>query len=80
MLKNGYVKIATIVPEVFIADPQKNVENICNLFEKCNSLENPNIFVTPELSITGYTCADLFYQNQLLHLTKAKLSHKTLYH
>lgn len=65
MLKNGYVKIATIVPEVFIADPQKNVENICNLFEKCNNLENPNIFVTPELSITGYTCADLFYQNQL---------------
>lgn len=65
MLNHGYVKIATIVPEVYIADPQKNAENICKLFEECNKKENPNIFITPELSITGYSCADLFYQKQL---------------
>ena len=45
MLNHGYVKIATIVPEVYIADPQKNAENICKLFEECNKKENPNIFL-----------------------------------
>ena len=28
--------------------------------------EGVNIVVTPELSITGYTCADLFFQDTLL--------------
>lgn len=65
MLKNGYIKISAIVPNVKIADPIENAKNICKEINESNTNNNSNIFVTPELSLTGYTCADLFTQLQL---------------
>ena len=65
MLKNGYVKVAAVVPNVKIADPIENTNEIIRKITECNEKENPNIFVTPELSLTGYTCGDLFNQFQL---------------
>ena len=60
MLNNGYVKISAIVPNVKIADPITNVKTIIENIKKENKKSNSNIFVTPELSLTGYTCGDLF--------------------
>ena len=65
MIVDGYVKVAAIVPNVRIADPEKNVEDIIEKIEDCLYKEDPNIFVTPELSLTGYTCGDYFNNNQL---------------
>lgn len=65
MLNNGYVKISAIVPNVKIADPITNVKTIIENIKKENKKSNSNIFVTPELSLTGYTCGDLFNQRQL---------------
>lgn len=65
MLNNGYVKVSAIVPNVKIADPVMNVKTIIENIKKENKKSNSNIFVTPELSLTGYTCGDLFNQRQL---------------
>lgn len=65
MLKNGYVKVTAIVPNVNIADPKANALEIIKQITKANNKESSNIFVTPELSLTGYSCGDLFNQRQL---------------
>ncbi len=53
------------MPRVHVADPAANVREIRQL---CQDLaaEHPSVVAFPELSVTGYTCADLFGQNRLL--------------
>lgn len=65
-MKNyGFIRTAAAVPAVRIADVEYNVAEICRLageaFEKEVSL-----VVFPELSVTGYSCADLFGQSLLV--------------
>ena len=65
-MKNyGFIRTAAAVPAVRIADVEHNVAEICLLageaFEKEVSL-----VVFPELSVTGYSCADLFGQSLLV--------------
>ena len=65
-MKNyGFVRTAAAVPVVRIADVAYNTAEICRLageaFEKEVSL-----VVFPELSLTGYSCGDLFGQNLLV--------------
>ena len=65
MNKYGYLKVATSVPELKVANVTFNTEEI---IKEINALakEKVKIVTFPELSITGYTCADLFYQQILL--------------
>jgi NAD+ synthase (glutamine-hydrolysing) len=65
-MKNyGFIRTAAAVPAVRTADVTYNVAEICRLageaFEKEVSL-----VVFPELSLTGYTCGDLFFQSMLV--------------
>lgn len=61
----GFYRVASVVPRVYLADVQKNSENIINLFQKVVS-EGAALVVFPELSLSGYSCKDLFFQ-QTLH-------------
>ncbi len=65
MNKYGYLKVAASVPELKVANVTFNTEEI---IKEINALakEKVKIVTFPELSITGYTCADLFYQQILL--------------
>lgn len=58
---NGFVKVATAVPTIKIADCQSNAKEIVNLMHKANE-RGVAIIVFPELCVTGYTCADIFLQ------------------
>ncbi len=60
-----YIRIACAVPKVVVGDPMKNAQDICAWIAKADS-ENADLVVFPELAITGYTCADLFFQDTLL--------------
>ncbi len=60
-----FIRVAAAVPDAAVADPLKNTENILNLAYKV-AQSDPDIIVFPELCITGYTCADLFFNNNLL--------------
>ena len=63
--KFGFVRVAASVPEMKVANTTFNTEEI---LKEIKSLEKEKVDIAlfPELSITGYTCADLFSQNLLL--------------
>lgn len=65
-MKNyGFIRVAAAVPKVTVADPKTNTDEICRMIsEACE--KQVSLIVFPELSITGYTCGDLFGQELLI--------------
>lgn len=61
----GFVKVAAAVPHVQVADCFYNIEKIESLMRKASE-QGVQMIVFPELSITAYTCLDLFSQQTLL--------------
>lgn len=61
----GIIRVAAGVNRLKIADPIANARESIKLMREAQS-KNVQILVLPELNITGYTCADLFFQQQLL--------------
>ena len=59
-----YIRIACAVPAVKPGDVRKNTEDICRFMTQADE-KNVDLLVFPELSMTGYTCGDLFYQDRL---------------
>ncbi len=62
MIKQGFVKVACVTPVLEVGNPIFNIKEITRLANKAKS----SITVFPELSISGYTCGDFFYQDSLL--------------
>lgn len=65
MENHGFIKVASVIPNVRIADCQFNVNGIEKYIEKADK-QGVSVVTFPELSITGYTCADLFGQPALI--------------
>jgi NAD+ synthase (glutamine-hydrolysing) len=61
----GYVRVGAAVPKIEIGNPQANTLEIINLIDRA-AAARVKVLVFPELCLTGYTCADLFYQRLLL--------------
>jgi NAD+ synthase (glutamine-hydrolysing) len=61
----GFVKVASAIPSVKVADCQYNATQIEKLIAKAND-KGASIVCFPELSLTAYTCADLFGQQLLI--------------
>lgn len=61
----GFIRIATAVPAVKVADTDANVREICRMTEEAEAGE-ASIVLFPELCVTGYTCGDLFGQQKLI--------------
>ncbi|MDR0895128.1 MAG: NAD(+) synthase [Prevotellaceae bacterium] len=73
MMNNyGFVKVAAAVPQVRVADCDYNAEAMMRLMTEADA-KGVEIVVFPELSITGYTCGDLFAQQLLLNDAEAGL-------
>ena len=68
----GFIKVASAVPSVKVADCKYNVEQIEQQIILAEG-QGVEIIVFPELSITGYTCQDLFRQNLLLETTESAM-------
>ncbi|NCC10405.1 MAG: NAD(+) synthase [Bacteroidia bacterium] len=68
----GFVKVASAIPHVKVADCQYNVQRIERQIEEAES-QQVHIIAFPELSITGYTCGDLFSQQLLLEESEMAL-------
>ena len=67
-----YIRIACAVPPVRVGDVTKNVEDICARIAEADE-QGVDLLVFPELALTGYTCADLFFQDTLLDACKTGL-------
>ncbi len=64
-MNNGFVRVAAAIPELRVADCAFNVSKMADLVRQ-GEAEKVQVICFPELSVTGYTCADLFFQQQLL--------------
>lgn len=64
IMKDGFIKIACATPELRVADCEYNAEKIIDLIKESYS-KKVNVVCFPELSVTGYTCGDLFMQSTL---------------
>lgn len=64
-MNTGYFRVAAAVPGVNVADVKYNTESIMSM---CKTLDSKGVMLAafPELSVTGYTCGDLFHQERLL--------------
>lgn len=56
----GFFRAAAASLNLKVADPQYNKNSIISAIEAAEK-EGARLLVTPELSVTGYTCADLFF-------------------
>ncbi len=61
----GMFRAASASLKLKVANPSYNKEEIKKVIDKAVE-EDARLLVTPELSITGYTCADLFFSKALL--------------
>lgn len=64
--KYGYVRVGAIAPKVLVANTEENAKEIIKEIKSADK-KGIQILIFPELSLTGYTCGDLFYQNKLLN-------------
>ena len=62
-MKNHMISVAAAVPKLKVGDIQYNVTQIIEMMEK---EPDCGLMVFPELSVTGYTCGDLFQSELLL--------------
>ncbi|HEX3015858.1 MAG TPA: NAD(+) synthase [Desulfobacteria bacterium] len=70
----GYVRVGAAVPLLKIGDPRYNVAQIETIVKTAVQKTHVQVIVFPELSLTGYTCADLFLQNKLLEEAESQLA------
>jgi NAD+ synthase (glutamine-hydrolysing) len=63
MNDHGFVRISCVSLRVTVANPSANAAEILCVLER---VPDSDIVLFPELSVTGYTCADLFGQSSLL--------------
>lgn len=64
-------RVAAISPRVHIGNVKKNCEEILKFYKEY--VAKADLLVTPELSMTGYTCQDLFFNQNLLVSVKKQL-------
>ena len=64
--QHGFVRVAAASPKLKVADCDYNVVQIKELIDE-STKQHVQFLCFPELSITGYTCADLFFQTALQH-------------
>ncbi len=64
-MKHQFIKVAAASPALKVADPAFNATKIIETIEK-QAEKGTEILVFPELSLSGYTCGDLFLQKALL--------------
>ena len=64
-MKYGLIKVAAAIPGVRVADVEYNVQQIESQIAQAEG-KGAEVIVFPELSLTGYSCQDLFRQQLLL--------------
>jgi NAD+ synthase (glutamine-hydrolysing) len=60
----GFLRVAAAVPDIRVGDCARNADRILGLMARAEA-EGVALLVFPELTLTGYTCADLFQQTTL---------------
>lgn len=68
----GFYKVGCGVPRIKVANPAYNAGEIIKLMQQAKEA-GCSVLLTPELSLTGATCGDLFCQRSLLNACEAAM-------
>ncbi len=68
----GLLRVGVATPELKIADVDFNLSEICQIARKAKQ-QCCQLLLFPELCLSGYTCADLFYQHSLQQRVESAL-------
>ena len=71
-MKEAFFRIAAASVKLRVADPMYNAEQLLSVIFDADK-KGVKLLVTPELSITSYTCADLFFSSSLLSAADSAL-------
>ena len=71
-MKDGFISVAAATPKVRVADCRFNTESILETIRVAQA-QGVKILCLPELCVTAYTCADLFFQSSLLSAAEQSL-------
>ena len=69
-LNNGYIRVAACSPRVEVGDVVYNTAEILKIVKDL-AKQGVDVAVFPELSVTGYTCGDLFHSRLLIDEARA---------
>lgn len=72
-MKHGFIRIAAASANIRLADCTYNGKQIRDIIDRAEE-DKIRLLVFPELSLTGYTCGDLFYQDTLLNQAKEEVN------
>lgn len=70
----GYIKVAAAQFVTAVGNTKANAEEIVKYVKRAAN-EQVELIVFPELSVTGYTCADMFSNRKLLEMAKEALAY-----
>ena len=73
-MKHGFLKVACATPKIKVADCTYNVNELISIAKEANE-QHVKVLVFPELCITSYSCADMFFSNVLLDSSYKALIH-----
>ena len=73
MKEYGFIRVGAIINKLVLASPMDNAKEIVKMIRKADK-EGVSIVTTPELALTGYTCGDLFLQDELIEDAEKALS------
>ncbi len=68
----GFIRLASIAPPVAIGNPKRNAEQIVQSIQQ-NEYADVSLMLFPELSISGYTCEDLFFNQSMVNQVEEAL-------
>lgn len=71
-MKDGFIKCGAAGIQIKVADPAFNAKQVMDRYDECMKMQ-PAVLVFPELCLTGYTCNDLFLQEELLSDARIEL-------
>ena len=77
-MQYGFVKVASAVPGVRVADCEYNSNQIKTIIADADK-QGVEIVVFPELCITGYSCQDLFRQSVLIEQAESAIEDLLLF-
>ncbi len=72
-MRDGFIKVGAATPKVRVADPAYNREQLVKAAREAAGRE-VKLLVFPELSMTAYTCGDLFGQEILVRAAREELA------
>ena len=72
-MRDAFFRVAAATPQVRVADPVYNREQICRMIEE-GEKNGAGLMVFPELCLTAYTCGDLFLQSPLIRSAREELA------